>query len=193
MIAHRLSTCRNADKIVVMGNGRKIEEGNHDSLMAMGDSGAYYAMIQRHHGLVPGDDTGIQFPEGSTVYEPSPADLHAAVTTLSNEMVAPTSLHPVGVPAGADQDKLTGCRSRPSAGLHGYSTTVANMEEANASVEAAEKAFQDVSRKARMKRFFGYTLKQRWWIIPGGLASILMYVFCENHSSSKTIITMTCG
>ena len=34
VIAHRLSTVRNADLILVMKNGNIIEQGNHDELMA---------------------------------------------------------------------------------------------------------------------------------------------------------------
>ncbi|MBQ8092691.1 MAG: ABC transporter ATP-binding protein [Clostridia bacterium] len=34
IVAHRLSTIHNADNILVMQNGRVIEQGNHDSLMA---------------------------------------------------------------------------------------------------------------------------------------------------------------
>ena len=36
VIAHRLSTVRNADRIVVIDQGRIVEEGNHDQLMAKG-------------------------------------------------------------------------------------------------------------------------------------------------------------
>ena len=34
VVAHRLSTIRNADQIIVMNDGRIIEQGNHDTLMA---------------------------------------------------------------------------------------------------------------------------------------------------------------
>ena len=34
VVAHRLSTTRNADQIIVMNAGRIIEQGNHDTLMA---------------------------------------------------------------------------------------------------------------------------------------------------------------
>ena len=34
VVAHRLSTIRNADKIIVLNHGHIIETGNHQSLMA---------------------------------------------------------------------------------------------------------------------------------------------------------------
>ncbi|WP_316570059.1 ABC transporter ATP-binding protein [Neobacillus sp. YIM B06451] len=42
VIAHRLNTIRNADKILVLQNGEIIEEGNHDSLLR--NKGFYYEL-----------------------------------------------------------------------------------------------------------------------------------------------------
>lgn len=53
-IAHRLSTVRNASKIVVMKKGEIIEQGTHDQLMDLGES--YAAMI--HLQTVKSTDDG---------------------------------------------------------------------------------------------------------------------------------------
>ncbi len=52
VIAHRLSTVRNADRIIVLRKGRIIESGTHDALLA---AGGYYAELYntyfRHQSL----------------------------------------------------------------------------------------------------------------------------------------------
>jgi len=43
-VAHRLSTVRNADLIIVMDKGRILEHGNHEQLLAKG--GLYTKLVQ---------------------------------------------------------------------------------------------------------------------------------------------------
>jgi len=52
LIAHRLSTVKSADRILVMENGRIIEEGNHQGLLAQGGHYAtLYNTYFRHQSL----------------------------------------------------------------------------------------------------------------------------------------------
>ena len=42
VVAHRLSTIKKADRIIVMGHGKILEQGNHEELMAL--KGRYYRL-----------------------------------------------------------------------------------------------------------------------------------------------------
>lgn len=53
-IAHRLSTVRDADQIVVLDSGRIAERGTHDELLAA--DGRYAALVRRDAHLTPADD-----------------------------------------------------------------------------------------------------------------------------------------
>jgi len=50
IIAHRLSTVRQCDRIIVMEKGRIIEQGNHDTLIK---NNGYYAQLHRYQSETP--------------------------------------------------------------------------------------------------------------------------------------------
>ncbi|KAH5276208.1 hypothetical protein HBI71_036660 [Parastagonospora nodorum] len=61
VIAHKLATIRNADKIVVMSKGKIVEQGTHESLIAM--SGTYSRLVTIQQLTVTNEST----PEGSEI------------------------------------------------------------------------------------------------------------------------------
>lgn len=65
VIAHRLSTVRHADRIIVLRKGRIIEEGDHESLLARGGHYAeLYNTYFRHQSLEYIEESGGAFDGG---------------------------------------------------------------------------------------------------------------------------------
>src|SRR4029077_2474446 len=54
VIAHRLSTVQRADRIVVVADGRVVEEGTHDDLMARG--GEYRRLYEQQFAAAPAEE-----------------------------------------------------------------------------------------------------------------------------------------
>ena len=49
IVAHRLSTIKNADKIILLDRGTIVEIGNHDELMKI-ENGRYRELYEKHSG-----------------------------------------------------------------------------------------------------------------------------------------------
>ena len=56
-IAHRLSTLRKADRLIVMDRGQVVEQGPHDELMAQ--QGAYFRLYEAQARRVDAEETSL--------------------------------------------------------------------------------------------------------------------------------------
>ncbi len=73
VIAHRLSTVRNADNIVVLDQGRLVEQGSHDELLAK-KGGIYARLYAINYGLPIENLDDPRPAEGGPSLAPAPAD-----------------------------------------------------------------------------------------------------------------------
>ena len=85
VIAHRLSTVRRADQILVIEAGRIVERGTHESLLAA--HGRYFDLYTRQHGLetnlLLGAGEGDEAVESEPPTEPKPpTDLGEAIRLI---------------------------------------------------------------------------------------------------------------
>ncbi len=86
VIAHRLSTVRRADQILVVEAGRIVERGTHESLYGAG--GRYFELYTKQHGvetnlfLAPGE--GSSAPDESEIPVSEPASAGQSDTDLPN-------------------------------------------------------------------------------------------------------------
>ncbi|HEY64228.1 MAG TPA: hypothetical protein G4O02_06610, partial [Caldilineae bacterium] len=79
VIAHRLSTIRNADQVLMIVDGRIVERGTHEELLAR--RGAYYEMYRK------------QFPDGRIPEEIAAPELAEAPTSVEEPQEPPVDEH----------------------------------------------------------------------------------------------------
>jgi ATP-binding cassette subfamily B protein len=74
VVAHRLSTVRALDRLLVLDRGCIVEEGNHDALIRL-EHGLYRRLFERQ---------ALELTKGLGAEPPSPADpAHPAATSAA--------------------------------------------------------------------------------------------------------------
>ncbi|CED83556.1 Multidrug/pheromone exporter, ABC superfamily [Phaffia rhodozyma] len=161
LIAHRLSTVRDAHKIIVIGSGKKIEEGTHESLMTL--NGAYYKMTQRHHGRIPDSDDNLM-EQGSvsskTEYTPDTPSF------ISKDLIKSSAAPATALSATLDEHGMTKQTRRA------YAKGVEDAEQAMQSLEELEKS-QGLKGK-RWTRLLSYATWQWKWMFFGVISAFLI-------------------
>jgi ABC-type glutathione transport system ATPase component len=88
VIAHRLSTIKKADKIIVMRDGRNMEQGTHEDLLSRPD-GLYAGLVhaqQLEHNTAPSSTEEKDIPAFDAVVHHEPHDLFPEETEQSTSL-----------------------------------------------------------------------------------------------------------
>ncbi|KAL0408548.1 UNVERIFIED_CONTAM: ABC transporter B family member 15 [Sesamum radiatum] len=102
LIAHRLSSIRNVDKIMVLESGRVVESGSHDELMQMnhGEGGIYSQMVRLqqsaiHNGYSPDERSSktITYAHNSPASPFTHALPMSLLSSIQNSPASSFSLH----------------------------------------------------------------------------------------------------
>lgn len=146
-IAHRLSTIRNADNIVVMRDGKVVEQGTYTDLIAAG--GAFAAMVDLQ-GVGSGDDHDSVISNGSTFTDSKAAE---GVVSVKEQESPSTPERP------SEQGEKTPTQADPS-----------NDEKTEASVDpGSDKPASEVAKG------LGWLVRPSiWWLIIGVIGAAIV-------------------
>lgn len=174
IIAHRISSIKNADKIIVMGHGRILEEGTHESLLKA--QGAYKELVDKTNAnnFIPGfDDADAEdkLPSEKTTKASRPAQPKRSATYEAKSALAGSNRGSY-VTKNTNLDQQQGSnRSKTTRHLLKVPTNI----EANPSglIEPQEKDALDrnYSGFTLMHRFGKFASRQWQWFAIGILGS----------------------
>ncbi|KAL0385442.1 UNVERIFIED_CONTAM: putative multidrug resistance protein [Sesamum radiatum] len=96
VIAHRLTTIRNADMIVVLDSGRVVESGSHDRLMQKGEGGVYFKLVKLQQSATESEpsshpDHSIEGSNRRNIHGSTPRSSYSVRASWQNSPSSPFS------------------------------------------------------------------------------------------------------